>query len=69
MTEQEYINLRDLQRLDSVLAILRDITPITSSVISDGRFREAIGIIADFRDRLYGEIEIKKEVLIEKPQK
>lgn len=61
MKEQEYIDVRDLQRIDSALVILRDVLPETSNVIEGNELREAVKILAKFRDRLYGEIQLLKE--------
>ena len=60
MTEQEYIDLSDLQRLKSARAILNNIMPSISKIIDEKSFREVRKILWDFQEKLTDEVSIKQ---------
>ena len=58
MTEQEYIDATDLQKLKSAILILRDITPPNSKVLPSDKFGVVVETLQEWRDELYKQVEI-----------
>lgn len=53
MTEQEYCDLRDLQRIESAMSILGDVIPHNSSVVKEKDYRMIGQILSNWKDKLY----------------
>lgn len=53
MTEQEYIDASDLQKVRIANQLLRQIHPVNSSIIDPQHFRKVILILQKWEDDLY----------------
>lgn len=60
MTEQEYIDTKDLARLETAIHALREIVPDNSSVIDVDDLKYVIGHLMEFQSLLREQIEIKE---------
>ena len=60
MTEQEYIDVSDLQKIDAARRLLRRIVPENSSVVKRGELAVVYRQLNDWADKLYAKIEVIK---------
>lgn len=60
MTEQEYINVCDLQRITDAKNILRDVLPETSNIITSEDKAIVFKILNKWQDELFKAIKIKQ---------
>lgn len=59
MSEQEYVDLSDLNRLRHARKILSDIIPENSTIIEEEPFREVMKTLWKLQENLTDEISIK----------
>lgn len=60
MTEQEYINVRELSSVLDARAILRNVVAENSKVISVQEYRHIMELLGDWQDKLFKAIETKE---------
>ena len=61
MTEEEYCDVRDLQKIESARNILRDIIPEISSVVDLDRYVFIVKTLKEWETALYSRIKTEGE--------
>lgn len=58
MTEQEYVDLSDLQRVRIAIKVLSEIVTENSKIIKEKDYKEVVSKICDWADELSNQVQV-----------